>query len=422
MTHSSRSDIAQKPYPDYPLTPRRDGRWCKRIKGTLYTFTGSAQEALDEYNRVRDDLYAGRKPRAKSEGLTVLELATKFLEAKQLQQQAGEITVLTWKDYKATCKRIVAYFGQSRTAADLQPEDFEGFRSELSKTRKLVALGNEIRRARVMFKYGFDAGLLAAPMRFGPMFRQPSTKTIKRLRAQQRSEGQGRDFTAAEIHKLLKFATPQLRAMILLGVNAGYGNHDVARLPLKALDLESGWIDHARPKTGAARRCPLWPETVKAIKEVLSKRRTPKDPSHTELVFITAALGSFWKETTDNPISKEFAKFADDCGLKRRGRSFYALRHVFRTIGAGAKDVEAVKHIMGHSESDIDDAYTESRPSDDRLLAVANHVRAWLYAKPAKGSTGTSKATEKVRTPRTSKGKSTPPDAVAEGFQLRIVG
>ena len=151
----------------------------KRVKGTLYTFTGSAG-ALDEYERVRTDLYAGRTPRPKvNDGITVFELCTEFLAAKQQQQESGEITILTWRDYRATCKRVVAYFGQSRSAADLSPEDFEGLRAEFSKTRKLVALGNEILRTRVVFKYGYDAGLLPAPVRFGPLFKQPTAKAVE---------------------------------------------------------------------------------------------------------------------------------------------------------------------------------------------------------------------------------------------------
>jgi hypothetical protein len=49
--------------------------------------------------------------------------------------------------------------------------------------------------------------------------------------------------------------------MILLGINGGMGNSDCANLPLRAVDLDAGMIDFPRPKTGIARRCPLWPDT-----------------------------------------------------------------------------------------------------------------------------------------------------------------
>ena len=65
--------------------------------------------------------------------------------------------------------------------------------------------------------------------------------------------------------------------MIYLGVNCGFGNNDCAKLPTTALDLKKGWIDFGRPKTGIHRRCPLWPETVAAVRAALEARPTPKD-------------------------------------------------------------------------------------------------------------------------------------------------
>jgi integrase len=82
-------------------------------------------------------------------------------------------------------------------------------------------------------------------------------------------------FEAEEIRQMLAAASPQLKAMILLGINAGLGNTDCGRLPLSALDLERGWLTYPRPKTGVARRCPLWAETVEAIREALAERPGP---------------------------------------------------------------------------------------------------------------------------------------------------
>jgi hypothetical protein len=48
-----------------------------------------------------------------------------------------------------------------------------------------------------------------------------------------------------------------MQAMILLGLNCGYGPSDLATLPMRVLDLAGGWVDHARPNTGIDRRCPL---------------------------------------------------------------------------------------------------------------------------------------------------------------------
>jgi integrase len=64
--------------------------------------------------------------------------------------------------------------------------------------------------------------------------------------------------------------------------------------------------------------------------------------------------------------------------LRRPGRSFYALRHTFETIGGESRDQVAVDAIMGHVDSSMAGHYRQ-RISDERLTAVAECVRTWLF-------------------------------------------
>ena len=41
-----------------------------------------------------------------------------------------------------------------------------------------------------------------------------------------------------------------LKAMLLLGINCGMGQSDIANLPKSHVDLERGWLDSPRRKTG----------------------------------------------------------------------------------------------------------------------------------------------------------------------------
>jgi integrase len=188
-------------------------------------------------------------------------------------------------------------------------------------------------------------------------------------------------FAADEIRRMIDAASAQLRAMILLGINCGFGNADVGNLPIEAVDLAGASIDFPRPKTGIARRCTLWPETVEAIRDVLAVRKEPKDPDAASLIFITKRGASWAKDIADSPVTKETRKLLDSLGINGH-RNFYTLRHTFRTVADEARDQPAADHIMGHEVAHMSSVYRE-RISDERLRAVTEHVRAWLY--PASG-------------------------------------
>ena len=364
-----------KPYPDFPLFPHATKRWAKKIRGRMHYFGpwDDPDGALQKYLDQKDALHRGLTPADTREGFTVYRLAAKFLATKKALRDTGELSVHSFADYAATCKRLVKVFGKGRLVADLRPDDFERLRKRMAQTWGPVRLGNEINRARVVFNYASKNGLLDKPMVYGEGFRRPSKKTLRKHRAEQGPKM----FSAQEIRCMIDAAGQPLKAMILLGVNCGYGNSDVGTLPLSTVDLDGAWLNHARPKTGIARRCPLWPETVKALREWLAIRPTPKSNEHAGLVFLTSHGVGWAKANTDKPVSKETRKLLQRLGIQGH-RNFYALRHTLQTIGDEARDFLAVRHIMGHVGADIADAYRE-KISDDRLCAVTEYVRGWLF-------------------------------------------
>ena len=302
-------------------------------------------------------------------------MCNRFLTAKQDQLDVGEITVHTWNKHKITCDKIVKQFGKNRLVIDLASEDFEALRKAISKNCNLVTIGSDITRVRVVFKYAYDSGLIDRPLRYGPQFKRPSKKAMRIERSKQLP----RLFEAVDIYRILQEATPSLHAMILLAINCGFGNADCATLTIHSIDLQAGWINFPRPKTGINRRCPIWKETAQSLTAILAKRKTPKDELHKEYVFITKAGGSFSKDTPDNPISKEFTKLLTALGLRQKFRGFYSLRHTFRTIADESHDQPACDALMGHARDDMASIYRE-RIGDSRLLAVSNYVRAWLFS------------------------------------------
>lgn len=418
-TRSTVKDKPSKPHKDFPLFPHATGRWAKKIRGKLCYFGpwADANAALQKWLDQKDDLLAGRTPRAGRDGLTIRELVNRFLTSKKHLVDTSELSARMFSSYFATCERLINAFGRTRLVIDLATDDFEKLRASLAKTRGPVALGNEVQKVRILFKYGFDAGLIDRPVRFGPTFKRPSKRV---LRVARHAKGE-RMFEASDVRKLLKAASVPLRAMILLGINCGFGNTDVSRLPKSALELTEGWVNYPRPKTAIPRRVPLWPETIKALRSALSARPQAAQTTNDGLVFVTK-YGHQWvrfRERVENydlgspeengnslsaggasidGVAQEFGKLLRMLKLVRPGLGFYALRHSFETIGGETRDQVAVNQIMGHADASMSAVYRE-RISDDRLRVVANHVRKWLFGESGNQTMGI--ATENRRKKKT---------------------
>jgi integrase len=292
---------------------------------------------------------------------------------------AGGLSIHSWTDYNHICGCLIETFGRDRLLTDLLPDDFERLRSDWSEKWGPVRLGNKINLVRIVFRYAYKNRLIPAEIVFGEGFKRPSKKELRVARAKKGLQM----FESAELRRIIKAATQPMKAMIWLAINCGLGNNDVALLPTSALNLETGWLTYPRPKTGIMRKCWLWPETAQAIREWLAKRPEANKPEDAGLVFITAKGGSWAKETTDNPISKETRKLLDRLGIN--GRNFYTLRHIFETIAGESRDQVAVDAIMGHVDGSMAATYRE-RISDERLQAVADLVRGWLFAEPVQES------------------------------------
>jgi integrase len=389
----TKSKRPTKPRPDFPLFPHATGRWAKKIRGKFHYFGKTANDpqgeaAMLKWLDEKDSLLAGRMPRPKVNGVTVRDLANRYLSAKKGLLESEELTPATFGEMWKCCDRIGKAFGWDRLVTDIVAADFDGFRRRLAKGWGAERLAVDINRVRSIFKFAVDSGLIDNPIRYGPTFRPPSARVLRVERAKRAP----RMFEASELRRMLDAAEQPLKAMLLLGLNCGYGNTDLANLPTKALDLEREWVSFARGKTGIARRCPLWPETVAALREAIAVRPQPKDQGDRGLVFLTAT-GRRWvrvavsegehgrlKASGKDEITKAMHDLLKALGLHRRGLGFYALRHTFETIGGDSRDQVAVDAIMGHARDDMASVYRE-RIDDARLVAVVEHVRKWLFTK-----------------------------------------
>lgn len=426
--------IPKKPRPDFPLYPHPMGKWSKKIKGKIHYFTHwiddpKGVEALKEYERDRVYLERGETPPSVSvrEGMTLEELCEDFLKSKDSKREAGELSDRSFRDYLKSCQLLVNRFGDSRKVHDLKPDDFRALRADLSKRLGPVTLGNEINRISIVFNHAFNKhrskihGIETRKELFGGEFDKPSNL----LKRRNKNEAGPKLFERDELLSILEASDDILEAMILLGLNCGFGNTDISSLPQSVIDFETGWIDFPRPKTEIKRRIPLWPETLEALQIAIAKRPKPKDQSDSDLCFLTNQ-GRRWvrvqeRENQDDQIdfiqvvpidaltqkftrvmtkprcrkcgslqNRNDAKKCHQCEWKptpsetwnlingRRGLGFYSLRHTFETRAVPAKDQVAVDAIMGHVDSSMAANYRHGVP-DNQLKAVVNTVRNWLF-------------------------------------------
>ncbi|QDU37663.1 Tyrosine recombinase XerC [Maioricimonas rarisocia] len=362
----------------FPLFPHANGQWARKKHGKFYYY-GPWDDPEAALKRLEDE-EAGRS----HDHLTLKELFDRFLTAKHSRVVSGELTLPTYRDYLTVLQHVASFFGKHRPADELTADDFRQLRDSFARSHGPVRLQKDIVVTRMPFRWAYESGLLEHSVRFGPDFKPPSRRArLKATRAYGR-----KDFSAKEIKAILAAASQPLRAMILLGINAGLGQSDIANLQRRHVDLQAGWLEYPRPKTEIERRCPLWPETVAALQESLQTRPKPKGDADADCVFLTSHgrryLRMTEKSRTDT-ITPSFRRLLNSLGIKDR-RNFYSLRHTFETQAGESRDQVAVDLIMGHADHSMAANYRH-RISDDRLRDVVAVVRTWLWPDTRKPAT-----------------------------------
>ncbi len=359
-----------------PLWPHPNGSWAKKVKGRL-TYFGPWADLPAAMERYHAHMRAQNGPAVVAgDPIALHTLINLFLVAKKKLIPA-ELSELTWDAYRRTGELLIAALGRDFRVDQMTQTDFQSLRDSLADGVALPTLSGRIGRAKVIFNWGYSEGYTHTP-KYGASFGKPAAKVL-RLHKKRTPK---KRFKADQIHSMLEAASPQLRAMFLLGINCGFGNKDCSELRLHDLYLEEGRWDLTRSKTGVDRHGFLWPETVVALREVINGQGSD------DLVFRTSK-GNPWErktEGTDDPIAKETAKLLKRLGIHEKGVGFYALRHTFYTIGRKARDRDAVSFIMGHTNGTNDmaayydeDDFDEEDVDTQRLKAVADYVHDWLF-------------------------------------------
>ena len=335
----------EKPYPEFPLYAHPSGKWAKKIAGKMRYFGrwDDPQGALVEYESS-----VQKKEIELPEVFTVQLAANTFLTTRKKQVAAGNLSERSYQDYRRSLKRFAAFLGPDRNLENLEPSDFSRYKYDFSKTNNPVSTGNEVTRIKTCLKW-LHKSKYCGEIDVGPEFCKPSAKVARRHK---REMGE-KLFTPGQIRTMLDESGLRMRAMILLAINAGYHNNDAETLDLTSLHaaIATGTIEHAREKTEVARACPLWPETLQALKDWIERR--PETNSRKAFVFADG------KELSGKncDVSKMFRAVRIASRIKDGGFSW--LRKTFATYASESGDQVAVNFIMGHVDAEISGVYRQ---------------------------------------------------------------
>ena len=338
----------------FPLTLHKTGQFCKKIKGKLYYFGTDKQKALQRYLEQAAYLHAGKAPthRPSQDRLSIKILCNLYLDHQESRAEIGEIQPRHVSDQILLLKDFVRFVGPNRPVSDISTIELQNYRKRLIKTRKSPnTINNRIAAVKAMYNWALDNEVIV---------NAPRLKAVKKVTSPKQEKP---TFTMTQIHKILHNASPQMKAMIWLGLNCGFGCTDCAELKWKNVDLQNGRVDFPRGKTGIGRNLPLWSETVRALNEI---------PVSGELVFYTRK-GNPWVRTVKgvgkggkekykktNNVSKEFSKLMKRTDLKmEKGVGFYTLRRTAATLTARSGDPFAVQRLLGHADLKMATTYVQ---------------------------------------------------------------
>jgi len=294
--------------------------------------------------------------------ISVFALCNLYLEHQESKVQVGEFSARHYEDQVSSLRMFVRFLGRHRQLDEISTLDLQSYRRKLQRAYGSAHRINlNIAIMKAMFHWAKVNDVIE---------HIPNIDAVSKVKVTHKEKPV---FTAEQIRQLIDAADTQMRAMVWLALNCGFGCTDCAELEWKHFDLRNNRVRLARKKTGIARNLPLWPETVRALLEV---------PKSGKLVFYTSH-GNAWVRTTqntartgrtrytsDNAVSKTFSKLLETAGVAvEKGVGFYTLRRTAATLAAKSGDPFAVQRLLGHADLKMATTYVQDvSEQTDRVI------------------------------------------------------
>ncbi len=346
-----------------------------RPTGQFYTTRGGRriylgvdrQSATEQYHRLALGLQRTER-RVADASISAKELANRFITAQQANWRNPQQTL---RCYQGWLRRFLKDHPRLRAMA-FNVEIFAAWKLLLRQRGYAPeTINHYLNSVRAMFAFGYDADLLE---------RAPRLRRVKNESRVGAGLKRKPLYSQEHLRKLLACADRQVRLMLLLGVNCGFGPKDIQ--DLKWDDFKDDRVTLPRSKTGISQSFRLWPESLQALQGLRKSRRELKarmakrgrirtDNGH---IFVT----KFWRPWCKDAVARQFRKLCARAGVTCHG--FYRLRHGASTAISLVANPHVQRRFMRHSQLQQQVTYTHTPDAEvdtaimkarDRLLGEA---------------------------------------------------
>jgi integrase len=316
-------------------------------RGGKRLYLGSNKdEALKKYHRLDSGLKPVQVETEPIIGLTAKELSNRFVAMQQANWRNPEGTLKSYKDW------LGRFLGDHPrlNIIDFTVERFAAWKLSLKKRGySPESINHFLSAVRAIFIFAEDAGLIEKSPKLSRIKNEPTARPGSREKPL---------YEAEEINSLLKAADVQMKAMILLALNCGFGPKDLHDLMWE--DIDEDRVTLPRSKTGVSQTYLLWPETkellekikrerVARITRLLKRGRHRTDQGH---VFVTR----YWKLWSKDSVALQFRKLCKKVKVKCYG--IYRMRHCASTAVSLVASPHVQRKFMRHSQLQQQVTYT----------------------------------------------------------------
>lgn len=397
----------EKPAKDFPLFWHARGYWCKKIDGRQVPYTADWRESLklweaDDEARRRGQVLPSLAPTVR---YTVQDGCDLLMDQQKRRFLEGKIEDVQLAKYRREMEHFAGSVGAhtplNRLASDEGPALFELARGK-AVARGLEVAEQHIGYVRKMLALAHKRGMMPEP-RYLDSFEKPDAKQRAKVKLKDVAEHGARAWSVPELRLIVKHAwgySEREFALVLLGLNGGFGADDAALLRDNMIDRERGMILGAyRGKTMRQRAVPLWTVTLWAIDRARAVRPAPKDPAHADRLFLTRKGQLVARKTVkldaDGDVKRtgrvdaaaqafdkvlEAVEAAEKVKVRKHKTGFYTLRAMFRTLATGTGiDNDLIAVIKGQRFQRPVDEYYLRGDLREKLVAVTDHVFNQLF-------------------------------------------